>query len=156
MSPEHEAGAGPVGAGEVRPGLRLRFRRTVTEADLAAAVHLTGDQNGYHVDAAFARAAGFRTAITPGLLQASLVTKLGGDLNLLAREMRFRFHKPVYPGDTLEAEVEVVEAEPERRRIACEATVSNQHGEVVLTCRVEGHLPAPEWGTPVKPPPRFP
>lgn len=36
-----------------------------------------------------------------GLLTASLLTEIGGELNLLAREMNFKFIRPVYTGDTI-------------------------------------------------------
>jgi acyl dehydratase len=133
-------------------GLRLAWRRTITAADIEDTIRLTGDQGGYHVDEAFARRAGFRTLIAPGLLQGSLATKLGGDLNYLAREMEYRFLQPVYAGDTLDVEIEVTEVQEERNFIRLQGAVVNQAGQDVLTFRSAGYLPREEWGAPVKPP----
>lgn len=135
---------------DVTVGERHVFRRFITAEDLRDMVRLTGDRGGYHVDERFAQAAGFRTVITPGLVQASMVTKIGGDLNFLAQEITFRYRKPVYAGDELEAVVEITAVEPERRRITLEATISNQHGDVVLTSTAQGFLPKAEWGIPDK------
>ena len=44
-----------------------------------------------------------------GLLTATLPTKIGGDLNLIANEMIFRFHRPVFAGDTIRCEVTLTE-----------------------------------------------
>lgn len=131
-------------------GRKFRWRRAITAADVQATIRLTGDHGGYHVDEAFARRAGFRTVIAPGLLQASMGTKLGGDLNFLAREITFRYLKPVYAGDTLDVEMAVTAMEKAKHRITLEGQITNQSGEVVLTCTAIGHLPRPEWGVPDK------
>ena len=141
--------------GHIEPGQTYRWRRTVTQADPRAMVRLTGDYSvrngsGYHVDAEFARQAGFRGAIAPGLLQASLFTKLGGDLNYLARDIAFRYVKPVYAGDTLDVSLTVTAVEREKHRLSFEGQVTNQSGEVVVTCVSTGYLPRPEWGVPDK------
>jgi acyl dehydratase len=49
-----------------------------------------------------------------------------------------RWHKPVYPGDTLRCEIEVIEKRPSRSRpemgsYRSRVTVFNQHDETVLT-----------------------
>ncbi len=131
-------------------GRAFRWRRTITEADVQATIRLSGDQGGYHVDETFARKAGFRTVIAPGLLQASMGTKLGGDLNFLAREITFRYLKPVYAGDTLDVQMAVTAVEKAKNRITLEGQITNQAGEVVLTCTAVGHLPKAEWGVPDK------
>lgn len=131
-------------------GRTFRWRRTITDADVQATIRLTGDHGGYHVDEAFARKAGFRAIIAPRLLQASMGTKLGGDLNFLAREITFRYLKPVYAGDTLDVEMAVTAIESSKNRIRLEGQITNQAGEVVLTCTATGHLPKLEWGVPDK------
>lgn len=135
---------------DLKVGQRFSWRRTVTQADLDDTVQRTGDHGGYHVDEAWAKRAGFRTLITPGMFQAAMVTKLGGDLNLLARKITFSFDKPVYVGDTLEAEVTVTLIELPKNRITLEGKITNQAGVVVLTCTTVGYLPKPEWGAPDK------
>ena len=135
---------------DVNVGDRHVFRRSITADDLREMVRLTGDRGGYHVDERFARAAGFRTVITPGLVQAGMATKVGGELNFLAQEITFRYHRPVYVGDTLEAVVEITTVDRGRRRITLETAITNQHGETVLTSTAQGFLPKADWGIPDK------
>jgi 3-hydroxybutyryl-CoA dehydratase len=137
---------------DVHVGFQRAIGRVVTEDDLRATMAVTGDHGGYHTDTDFARAAGFQGVILPGMFTAGLVTRLGGELNLLAREMTFRFDKPVYVGDTVTCKFTVTAVQPERRRIEVSCEVTNQRGELVLTSTGYGYLPAREWGIPRKPP----
>ncbi len=150
MRPQH------VAFEDIHVGWRRSWRRIISEEDIQATIALTGDQGGYHVDEDFAKAAGFRTVIAPGILQASMPTKIGGELNFLAREISFRFLKPVYAGDALEVTMEVAAIDGEKRMVTMEGQVTNQDGEVVLTINTHGNFPHPEWGIPSKPPPPLP
>ena len=42
-----------------------------------------------------------------GLLTATLPSKIGGDLDFLAREMTFHFERPVFTGDTIRCRVTI-------------------------------------------------
>jgi acyl dehydratase len=141
---------------DVRVGLQRSFTRAVSEDDLHATMRLTGDHGGYHTDPDFARAAGFRTVIVPGLFQAGLVTQIGGELNFLAREIAFQYLKPVYVGDVLTCTLTVTAVQPERNRMEVTSEVTNQDGVVVLTSQAVGYLPRRDWGIPRKPPARSP
>ena len=136
---------------DLHEGMQRTFVRVVTEADLHATMALTGDLGGYHTDEAFARAAGFRTVIVPGLFQAGMVTRLGGELNYLAREIRFGYVKPVYVGDRLTCTATVTALEPARNRMEMRAEVVNQDGVCVLEAHCKGYLPRADWGVPTKP-----
>jgi len=50
-----------------------------------------------------------------GLLTATIPTKIGGDMNFIAREMKFQFYRPVFAGDTITCACTVVEFEPMER-----------------------------------------
>ena len=54
-----------------------------------------------------------------GLLTATIPTKIGGDMNFIAREMKFQFYRPVFAGDTIGCEVTVVKLEPSARTHDC-------------------------------------
>lgn len=136
---------------DVHVGMQLSFTRTVGVADLEATMRLTGDHGGYHTDPVFARAAGFRSVILPGLFQAGMVIELGGEMNFLAREITFRYLKPVYIGDVLRCTVTITAVHAERHRIDVAGEVTNQDGVQVLTCDCYGYLPRREWGIPDKP-----
>ena len=121
---------------EFRVGDRATFAKTITEADILLFAAVSGDQYPLHVDAEYARTTRFGQRAAHGMLSASLLsTVIGlllqkpGGINV---EQRIRYRKPVFIGDTLTAQAEVVELLPERRRLRCSATVTNQRGETVI------------------------
>jgi 3-hydroxybutyryl-CoA dehydratase len=120
-------------------GARASFTRTLTEADSALFIGVTWDVNPLHTDESYARATRFKRRTVPGLLTASLLTHLGGLWAFMATEMRFEFQAPVYPGDTLTAFVEVVEADPGKNRVRLHCTCTNQDGLQVLLGDVCGY-----------------
>lgn len=119
-------------------GAKASFTRTLTEVDVALFIGVTWDVNPYHTDDTFVCQTKFKRRIVPGLLTASLLTHLGGLWAFLATEMRFEYLAPVYIGDSITAEAEIVESDPERGwvRLACRCT--NQDGAPVLRADVSG------------------
>jgi 3-hydroxybutyryl-CoA dehydratase len=111
-------------------GDRLSWSRTFTEEDIALFAKLSGDEGEHH----FVRDDQGRL-MAHGLLTATLPTKIGGDLNLIAREMVFRFRRPVFAGDTIECVVTLTSAEPADGfvEIVSEWKCTNQHGKEVMT-----------------------
>jgi len=109
--------------------------RTFDHDDVLAFVRISGDAGAHHV----APAPDGRRLVH-GLLTATLPTKLGGDLDYLAREMHFEFLRPVFTGDTIRCEMHVAEVEhrPDRVRLALVGACTNQHGEDVLRVRSRG------------------
>jgi acyl dehydratase len=87
------------------PDIRMRLG---TSPRAAMIYRLSGDYNPLHVDPAFAREAGFPRPILHGLstygyLCRTLLKARGPDAFM--RVMDCRFSAPVYPGETLEAEI---------------------------------------------------
>ncbi|HEX8335650.1 MAG TPA: MaoC family dehydratase N-terminal domain-containing protein, partial [Pyrinomonadaceae bacterium] len=75
-----------------------------------------------------------------GLLTATLPTKIGGEINFIARQLTFRFRRPVYSGDTVRCEVtieELTDAGP-YTRLKSSWVCRNQHGKEVMTGEAEG------------------
>lgn len=75
-----------------------------------------------------------------GLLTATLPTKLGGDLNYIARRINFEFLRPVFVGDTVTCEgtvLSVAESE-DRFEVSMSFKCTNQEGKDVLQGRTEG------------------
>ena len=120
-------------------GARASFTRTLTEADAALFIGVTWDVNPLHTDESYARATRFKRRTVPGLLTASLLTHLGGLWAFMATDMRFEFLAPVYPGDTITAVAEVVEADLSRNWVRLRCTCTNQEGVDVLRGDVYGY-----------------
>ncbi len=123
---------------EPRVGNRASYRRTLTEADVALFIGITWDVNPLHTDETYAAAMPFKRRIVPGLLTASLLTHLGGLWAFMATEMSFQFKAPVFIGDTVTAEGEVVEFEEDKRRVTLRCSCKNQDGKEVLRGEVRG------------------
>ena len=114
----------------MKPGDTLSWIRTFTAEDIALFAKLSGDQGEHHL---IPNEQG--RLMAHGLLTATLPTKIGGDLNLIAREMTFRFHRPVFAGDTIECVVTLTSAEQGDGflDIVTEWRCTNQHGKDVMT-----------------------
>lgn len=82
-------------------GDTFQIKRTFSVTEIAQFEALSRDHNPVHSDSAFAQAKGFVQPIAHGLLTATLITEIGGQLGWLASSMSFRFRRPVYPGDEL-------------------------------------------------------
>ena len=114
----------------MKPGDTLSWKRTFSEEDIRLFARVSGDDGEHHhVPDAQGR------LMAHGLLTASLPTKIGGDMNLIAREMVFRFHRPVFSGDTIECVVTLLEAMQADGYldIDTEWRCTNQHGKEVMT-----------------------
>src|SRR3989441_10428955 len=87
--------------------------RTVTEGDMAVYIALTGDRRPLHCSREFARSLGFEQELVHDLLVFHIIfgravpdVSLTPPANLGYADVRFL--TPVYSGDTLHAETEVI------------------------------------------------
>ena len=119
-----------------RLGQRATFSKTITEADIQGFADLTGDRNPLHLDAQFARRSRFGRPIAHGLLVAGIIsaalgTRLPG-AGAIYVSQSLRFLKPVYPGDTVTATVEVTAWQEDRGVVTLRTTCANQSGDVII------------------------
>jgi acyl dehydratase len=110
--------------------------RTVEERDIELFTQLTGDRNPLHYDADAAARSRFggiivQGGITSGLLNAVVAEDLPGPGSVFLR-VEWDFKAPVRPGDTITAEVEVLEAREDKPLTKLRTTIANQDGTVVL------------------------
>lgn len=124
--------------GEPHVGEKAAFSRTLTEADVALFIGVTWDVNPYHTDDTYVAQTRFGRRIVPGLLTASLLTHLGGLWAFLATEMSFELLGPVYVGDTVMAEAEVIEVN-EKGWVRLAGRVIDAAGEDVLRATIRGY-----------------
>ncbi|MHB2018275.1 MAG: hotdog family protein [Candidatus Xenobia bacterium] len=113
----------------------ITFERTFTDEDLDLFTRVSQDAGIHHLQP---DPQGRR--MVQGLLTATLPTRVGGQLNYLARHMDFNFVRPVFVGDTIRCAVTLQRYEPAADRIDVEARFecTNQHGKVVLTGATQG------------------
>lgn len=121
---------------DLHVGARARRTRTVTHDDIERFTALTGDRNPLHYDEALARATRFgglivQGGVTSGLLNAVVAEDLPGPGSVFLH-VDWSFRAPVRPGDTITAEVEVLETRQDKPICRLRTTITDQHGTVVL------------------------
>jgi 3-hydroxybutyryl-CoA dehydratase len=124
----------------LKRGDTFAISRTFTEQDTIAFGDLSRDYNPVHFDHRFAEVKNFYGRICHGLLVASMLTEIGGQIGWLASGMNFQFKKPVYFGDTIECCFIITELD-DRNRAKAEAVFKNQQDEIVLEAYLTGIIP---------------
>ncbi|PCI40239.1 MAG: enoyl-CoA hydratase [Elusimicrobia bacterium] len=122
---------------ELAEGQTIRFERPITEDDVLKFADVSGDKGRHHMEKDQQG-----RLMAHGLLTATLPTKLGGDLNYMARKMAFDFMQPVYSGDTLICVGTVVSIlrRPKRLKARFSFEIKNQHGDIVATGSTFGFI----------------
>lgn len=122
-----------------RIGDRAALTKTFSQKDIDDFVRLTLDDNGMHTDPELSRKGIFRRPVVHGVLVGSLIssvmgTKLPGSGTVLQGQ-DIEYLAPVYPGDTVTAEVELsgVEEFDHYYVATLNGTCTNQDGVVVAT-----------------------
>ena len=124
--------------GKPKPGDKVAFTRTLTEADVALFIGITWDVNPLHTDELYSQKTTFKQRIVPGLLTASLLTHLGGLWAFLATEMDFKFLAPVCVGDSITAQAVVAEVDEASGAVLLDCSCTNQDGIKVLSASIRG------------------
>ena len=97
---------------------------------------ITGDLNPAHINQVEAEKTMFKGRIAHGMLTAGLISAVlgmqlpGPGTIYLAQELKFL--APVKIGDTVKAQVEVIEIIEEKKRVKLRTTCTNQEGTLVL------------------------
>ncbi|NLZ16910.1 MAG: MaoC family dehydratase [Desulfobulbaceae bacterium] len=121
---------------QLHVGDTAEFAKTVTETDIYLYAGISGDFNPAHVNEVYASDTFFKSRIAHGMLvagfiSATLANQLPGPGTIyLKQDLSFR--APVRIGDTITAQVEVLELNLEKNRARMKTTCTNQEGTVVL------------------------
>lgn len=121
-------------------GDRFTWQRTFSTEDVQTFARVSGDQGAHHLTP---DAQG--RLMVHGLLTATLPTKLGGDLNYIAREMHFHFERPVFAGDTIRIVLTATRVREESQMTLLDATwvCTNQRDQIVMTGSSTGLIRRP-------------
>lgn len=122
---------------ELKAGAEFAYERLITEEDIRRFSELSGDKGAHHLQPDTQG-----RLMAHGLLTATLPTKLGGDLDYIARTMRFEFSRPVYSGDllTCRGTVASVVRQSTRLKVRFLFEILNQKGEPVLKGETQGQI----------------
>ena len=122
---------------ELYVGQKASVQKTFTAADVTAFAGISLDVNPIHMSDKYAESTIFGKRIvhgilTSGLISAVLANKLPGPGTIyLGQELKFV--SPVYLGDDIVAEVEIVEIREDKKIIKLDTTCYNQDGKKVIT-----------------------
>lgn len=135
MNPESGFSPGILRFDDIAIGRSQELVHTLSEAEVDAFGHLSGDLNPLHMDAEFAARSAFGARVVHGMLSAALISAAhtaltGPGFVYVGQELRFL--GPVFIGDTITINVTVVEKKPAKRILVMDTMVRNQDGKAVL------------------------
>ena len=122
----------------VTVGHKAEITKTISEEDVVTFARISGDEQPIHLDDAYAAKTRFKRRVAHGMLSAGLIsaalgTKLAPNAVTIYLSQLLRFLRPVFPGDTVTAHIEVTAIDAEKRFVTCLTECVNQDGQSVLT-----------------------
>jgi len=124
----------------LKAGDTFSVSRTFSELDVIQFADISRDYNPVHFDERFSKVKNFDSRICHGLLIASLITEIGGQIGWLASGMHFEFKKPVHFGNTIRCDFMIAELDA-RGHAKAEAVFTNENGVIVLEAVLTGIVP---------------
>ena len=121
----------------LKVGQRAERSLELTAHHVATYAELSGDHNPLHFDRDYVLATGklsgliVQGGLTTGLLHALVATDLPGPGSVFLSQ-NWKFTAPVYIGDTITAEAEVLSVHATKPVCQLRVTVKRQTGEIVL------------------------
>jgi acyl dehydratase len=121
---------GPPAAGDIHT-----YERTFTPEDVQRFAEVSGDTQAIHTEPDEEG-----QLVVQGLLTATLPTKIGGDLEVLATRMEFEFHRPVHTGETITCvwTNESVTEREDRYELSVSLSCTNEAGTEVMAGETDG------------------
>ncbi len=118
------------------PGQTASRSTTLTEAHVRTYAEMTGDFNPLHFDEEFAARTRFgrrvvQGGLTTGLLHALVAMDMPGPGTVFLSQ-NWKFTAPVFIGDTIKAEAEVLSLHPTKPVTQLGIRITRQDGETVL------------------------
>lgn len=113
----------------VQPGDVFEYEHTFSREDVEAFARLSGDRGRHHVEP---DAQG--RLIVHGLLVCAVPTRLGAEIDYVARDSQWLFIRPIYVGRPMSAKVKInaVEAEERWWRIGMDIRIRDENGRIAV------------------------
>ncbi len=109
---------------DIEMGMTRHLRKTVTDEDIEMFAQVSTDRNPVHLDESYAQDTIFEGRIAHGMLTAGLISAVIGEQlpghGTVYMGQSLKFLAPVRPGDTVLAEVEVIDIDHSKRRVRLE------------------------------------
>ena len=106
---------------DLEMGMSRYLQKTITDEDIEFFAQVSTDRNPVHLDDDYARDTIFEGRIAHGMLTAGLISAVIGEQlpghGTVYLGQSLKFLAPVRPGDTVHAEVKVVDIDFAKRRV---------------------------------------
>ena len=130
----------------VAVGDKVSFSKTVSESDVYIFAGITGDLAPNHVNEEYMKRSGYgrrmaHGALVVGFMSTASTLAIAGSRNSVKETPvslgydRIRFLAPVFLGDTVTVNYEIVGIDEQRRRTVADIRVVNQSGELVAVAQ---------------------
>ena len=121
---------------ELKVGQKATRSNTLTFDNVKTYAEITGDYNPLHFDEGFAAKTKFKELVvqgglTSGILNALVAMDMPGPGTVFMSQ-NFNYTAPVFIGDTITAEAEVLEVHATKPVTKLKMTITRQTGETVL------------------------
>lgn len=124
-------------------GDRFAIVRFFSDDDIRQFAQISRDYNSIHCDERYAKLRSFKAPIAHGLLTASLLTEIGGQIGWLATGMSFVFKRPVYAAEQITCNWLIADID-DRGHAKAEVRITNAEGMTVMEATTSGLLPGIE------------
>jgi 3-hydroxybutyryl-CoA dehydratase len=108
----------------------------ITDACIREFAKLSGDSNPIHLDDSYAAKTRFKKRIAHGVFTAGLISKVAGTQlpgpGSIYLSQTMKFKAPAYIGDTVTAEIKVLNVRKDKPLVSLSTIVRNQNGDVLL------------------------
>jgi 3-hydroxybutyryl-CoA dehydratase len=121
---------------DIEMGMTRHLRKVVTDADIEMFAQVSTDHNPVHLDEEYAKDTMFGGRIAHGMLTAGLISAVIGEQlpghGTIYTGQSLKFLAPVRPGDTVYAEVKVIDIDISKRRVKLDCHCSVKDKKVVM------------------------
>ncbi len=130
---------------EYKIGDKAEYVRRFHAADVETFAQITEDNNPIHLDDQFAAATVFRRRVVHGIFTLSMFSKIFGTIypgtGGIYLHQSARFLRPVFIGDEVRAEVELVDFNPDKMIGTFTTRCYNETGELIVDGEAKIKLP---------------
>lgn len=125
---------------ELEIGCTASFEVIISDREMELFAELSGDLNPMHVDAEYAQGHGYLDKVVYGMLAASFYSTLVGMYlpgeHCLLNKCDVDYRNPVYIGDKLSVQGEVIDKRMATHRIKIKGKMVNQEGVTVNAAEI--------------------
>ena len=129
----------------LKVGKKVAFSKTVSESDVYLFAGITGDLSPNHVNKVYMEKSSYGKLMAHGALMVGFMSTASTMILANVRETdetpvslgydRIRFLKPVFLGDTITVNYEIVSIDPVARRSVGDIQIMNQHDELTTVAQ---------------------